>query len=99
LLGVSGISSDMRELLASQEPAAIAAADYYCYHAARHAGSLAVAMGGLDAIAFTGGVGENSEIIRNKILSHLSWLTPQVHVVKANEELTIAKYVATLLLQ
>ncbi len=99
LLGVSGISSDMRELLASQEPAAIAAADYYCYHAARHAGSLAVAMGGLDAIAFTGGIGENSEIIRNKILSHLSWLTPQVHVVKANEELTIAKHVATLLLQ
>jgi acetate kinase len=99
LRGVSGITSDMRELLASKEQAAAEAVDYYCYHAARHAGSLAVAMGGLDAIAFTGGIGENSEIIRDKILAHLSWLPAQVHIVPANEELAIAKHVNALLLQ
>ena len=97
LLGVSGITSDMRELLISQDPAAMAAVGYYCYHAARHAGSLAVAMGGVDAVAFTGGIGENSEIVRTKIMNHLGWLGVKAHTVATNEELVIAKQVAALL--
>jgi acetate kinase len=100
LLGVSGVSSDMRELLASKEPAAAEAVDFFCYHAARHAGSLAVAVGGVDAIAFTGGVGENADVVRNKIMAHLDWLKiGNVRVVPANEELTIARHVKRLLTQ
>jgi acetate kinase len=100
LLAVSGMSSDMRELLASKEPAATEAVDFFCYHAARHAGSLAVAMGGVDVIAFTGGVGENSDVVRNKIMAHLAWLKiGNVRAVPANEELTIARHVKRLLTQ
>ncbi len=100
LLGVSGVSSDMRELLASKEDTARAAIDYYCYHAARHAGSLAVAMGGIDAVVFTGGVGENAKPIREKIMNHLAWLKIRsVHVVAANEELAIAGHIRKILTQ
>ncbi len=98
LLGLSGISPDMRVLLASDRSEAIAAVDYYCYSAARHAASLVPALGGLDAIVFTGGVGENAGPVRTRILSHLKWLgAVDVHVVAANEELTIARNVADLL--
>jgi acetate kinase len=100
LLGVSGVSSDMRELLASKKTAAAEAVDFFCYHAARHAGSLGVAMGGVDAIVFTGGVGENAEVVRSKIMAHLSWLNIEdVRVVPANEELTMARHVKRLLTQ
>ena len=61
---------------------------------------VAVAIGGLDAIAFTGGIGENAEPVRQKILAQLSFLglsAQNVHVVKANEELTIARHVSALL--
>src|SRR5262249_59405708 len=64
LLGVSGISSDMRTLLASSDPRAKHAIDLYCYRIRREVGSLAAALGGLDAIAFTGGVGANSAATR-----------------------------------
>jgi acetate kinase len=100
LLGLSGISADMRDLLASSKPEAREAIDYYCYSAARHAASLAPAMGGLDAVAFTGGIGENAAPVRAKILSYLTsfGLTQdQVHVVPANEELTIARHVRKLI--
>ncbi len=100
LLGLSGISADMKELLASDRIEAAEAVDYYCYSAARHAASLVPALGGLDAIIFTGGVGENAGSVRARILSHLKWLNVQegqVHVVAANEELTIARHVSHLL--
>ncbi|MBI2719646.1 MAG: acetate/propionate family kinase [Rhizobiales bacterium] len=100
LLGLSGISADMRVLLASDRPEAAEAVDYYCYSAARHAASLIPALGGLDAIVFTGGVGENAGEVRARILSHLKWLNvadDRVHVVPANEELTIARNVMALL--
>jgi acetate kinase len=97
LLGLSGISGDMRILLASDRTEAIEAVDYYCYSAARHAASLVPALGGLDAIVFTGGVGENAGPVRARILTHLKWLgVGEVHVVPANEELTIARNIATL---
>jgi acetate kinase len=97
LLGLSGISPDMRVLLASDRTEAIEAVDYYCYSAARHAASLVPALGGLDAIVFTGGVGENAGPVRARILTHLKWLgVNDVHVVPANEELTIARNVSAL---
>ena len=100
LLGLSGISPDMRVLLASDRPEAREAVDYYCYSAARHAASLVPALGGLDAIVFTGGVGENAAPVRAKILAHLSWLKVpaiHVHIVPADEERTIARNVTSLL--
>ena len=98
LLGLSGISPDMRLLLASDRAEAVAAIDHYCYSAARHAASLVPAMGGLDAMVFTGGVGENAGPVRLRILGYLKWLgVGDVFVVPADEELTIARHVAALL--
>ena len=74
LLGVSGISSDMRTLLASSEPRARLAIDLYCYRIRRETGSLAAALGGLDAIVFTGGIGENSAVIRERVCRDAAWL-------------------------
>ena len=74
LLGMSGISHDMRELLASDDPAAAEAVATYTYRAAREIGSLAVALGGLDALVFTAGVGENAPAVRAAIVAHLGGL-------------------------
>lgn len=100
LLGLSGISADMQVLLASDKTEAAMAIDYYCYAAARYAGSLIVAMNGIDDLVFTGGIGENAGVIRNKIMDHLRCLKiggAQVHVVSADEEVTIARHVASVL--
>ncbi len=74
LLGVSGISSDMRTLLASDSPRASLAIDLYCYRIRRELGSLAAVLGGLDAIVFTAGIGENSAAIRSRVLDDAAWL-------------------------
>jgi len=74
LLGVSGLSADMRELLASKEPAVKEAIELFCYRAAREVASLATAMKGLDAVVFTAGIGERSPEVRARILKQLSWL-------------------------
>jgi len=74
LLGVSGVSSDMRTLLASGEPRAALAVDLYVYRIGRELGSLAAALGGLDAIVFTGGIGENSAEIRARVCRGAAWL-------------------------
>lgn len=74
LLGVSGISSDMRTLLASGHPRARLAVDLYLYRIRRELGSLAAALGGLDAIVFTAGIGENSAQIRERALNDAAWL-------------------------
>jgi acetate kinase len=74
LLGVSGVSSDMRTLLASSDPRARLAIDLYCYRVSRELGSLAAALGGLDAIVFTGGIGENSAAIRERVCRNAAWL-------------------------
>jgi acetate kinase len=74
LLGVSGVSSDMRTLLASDEPGAALAVDLYVYRIARELGSLAAAQGGLDALVFTGGIGENSAEIRARVCRSAAWL-------------------------
>ena len=74
LLGVSGLSSDMRTLIDSADPAAAAAIELFCYRAARELGSLAAALGGLDALVFTGGIGEHAAPIRARILEASQWL-------------------------
>jgi acetate kinase len=74
LLGVSGVSSDMRTLMASDAPRARLAIDLYVYRIGRELGSLAAALGGLDAIVFTGGIGENSAEIRERVCRQARWL-------------------------
>ncbi|MDR3214409.1 MAG: acetate/propionate family kinase [Azoarcus sp.] len=74
LLGVSGLSQDMRVLLASDTPAAKQAVDLFCYRIARELGSLAAAAGGLDALVFTGGIGEHSAVIRERVCALSAWL-------------------------
>jgi acetate kinase len=74
LLGVSGISSDMRTLLASDDPRAKLAIDLYCYRIRRELGSLTAALGGLDALVFTAGIGENSAAIRERVCRDAAWI-------------------------
>ena len=74
LLGVSGISSDMRTLLASDDPRAKLAVDLYLYRIRRELGSLAAALGGLDAIVFTAGIGENAAVVRERVCRDAAWL-------------------------
>lgn len=74
MLGLSGVSSDFRELLASAEPHARFAVDAFCYWTARQIASLAAALSGLDGIVFTAGVGENAAPIRAAICHACAWL-------------------------
>jgi len=74
LLGISGISNDMRELLARSEPEARLAVDYFVYRAAKEIGALAAVLGGIDGLVFTAGIGENSPEIRRRICEASSWL-------------------------
>ncbi len=74
LLGLSGISSDMRTLEASDAPEAKAAIDVFVYRIGRELGSLAAALGGLDAVVFTGGIGENSRSLRERVCRDAAWL-------------------------
>ena len=74
LLGISGKSNDMRDLLGSSEPAAKLAVDYFVYRAAKDIGALAAVLGGIDALVFTAGIGENSAEIRRRICDASAWL-------------------------
>jgi len=74
LLGVSGVSSDMRALLESADPRAREAVDLFVYRIRRELGSLAAALGGLDALVFTAGIGENAAPIRERVCRDAAWL-------------------------
>ncbi|MBS1228340.1 MAG: acetate/propionate family kinase [Proteobacteria bacterium] len=74
LLGVSGVSSDMRSLLDSDEPKARFAVDLFVYRIGRELGSLAAALGGVDALIFTGGIGEHAAPIREQVCRTAAWL-------------------------
>jgi acetate kinase len=74
LLGISGTSNDMRELLASTAPSAKLAVEYFVYRAVKEIGALAAVLGGVDALVFTGGIGENSAEIRSRICAGSAWL-------------------------
>jgi len=74
LLGISGISNDMRALLGNGEPAARLAVDYFVYRAAKDVAAMAAALGGIDGLVFTAGIGENSPEIRKRICAACAWL-------------------------
>ena len=74
LVGISGISNDMRDLLGSSEPGAKLAVDYFVYRAAKEIGALAAVLGGVDGLVFTAGIGERSIEIRSRILEASAWL-------------------------
>jgi acetate kinase len=74
LLGISGISNDMRDLLGRSEPEARLAVDYFVYRAVKEIGALAAVLGGIDALVFTAGIGENSAEIRRRISEASAWL-------------------------
>jgi acetate kinase len=74
LLGISGITSDMRGILGRGEPEARLAVDYFVYRAAKEMGALAAVLGGVDALVFTAGIGENSAEIRRRICEASAWL-------------------------
>ena len=74
LLGISGVSNDMRVLLESREADAALAVEYFVYRAAKEIGALAAVLGGLDALVFTAGIGENSPEIRARICRASGWL-------------------------
>jgi len=80
LLGVSGVSSDMRELLESDAPRARLAVDLFVYRIGRELGSLAAALGGLDALVFTAGIGEHAAPVRQAIVRHAAWLGVELDV-------------------
>jgi acetate kinase len=84
LLGISGISNDMRDLLGSAEPRARLAVEYFVYRAAKEIGALAAVLGGIDGIVFTAGIGENSAEIRRRIAEASAWLGVEIDG-KANE--------------
>lgn len=79
LLGISGISNDMRDLLGRSEPEAGLAVDYFVYRAAKEIGALTAVLGGLDALVFTAGIGENSAEIRQRICESSAWLGIELH--------------------
>jgi acetate kinase len=85
LKGLSGLSNDMRTLLASDAPEATLAVDYFVSRCAREVASLATALGGLDGLVFTAGIGERSAVIRRRIVEQLAWLGLSVDT-DANEK-------------
>lgn len=92
LLGVSGLSADMRTLLADDTRQAREAVELYCYLAARQIAGLIPAIGGLDALVFTGGIGENANSVRERITAFLRWIGDfSVYSIPTDEERVIAE--------
>jgi acetate kinase len=84
MLGVSGLSSDMKDLLESDEPAAQDAVELFCYQARKFVGALATVLGGLDTLVFTGGIGEHAAPVRRRICDGLGHLGVDLDV-EAND--------------
>src|SRR5438552_5503075 len=106
LLGVSGHSADMRDLLerAASDSQASEAIELYCYTARKHFGALAAVLGGIETIVFTGGIGEHAAPIREKICGGLEYLGVQFHrkrnganeaVISADDSLVAVRVMAT----
>ncbi|HEV2199778.1 MAG TPA: acetate/propionate family kinase [Bryobacteraceae bacterium] len=94
LLGISGVSEDMREVLAAMDqgnPRAQMAFEIYVHRLVREIGGMIAVLGGLDALVFTGGIGENCAPLRDRVAAQLECLKPRVLVVPAEEEWEIAR--------
>ena len=98
LFGVSGETEDVRELLArrSTDAAAAEALELFAYIARKAVGALAAALGGLDRLVFTGGIGENAADVRAAICGGLGYLGAVVEVVATDEDAMIARHTAAL---
>ena len=97
LLGLSGVSSDMRELEASTEANAAMAVDYFIEHVLRELAGMVAALRGIDTLVFTGGIGENAAHLRERIIEGAAWMGPvDVKVLRTNEEAVIARHTAAL---
>ena len=93
LLGVSGISGDMRSLLASPAPTAREAVELFVFRIARETAALAASMGGLDGFVFTGGIGEHATEIRTRVADALRWMGPlDIRMIPTDEEAMIASH-------
>jgi acetate kinase len=90
LLGVSGISGDMRTLLQSEAPEAREAVDLYTWRVAREIGSLTMALGGLDGLVFSAGIGENARDVRQRIVDRLAWMGARLDENGASGERAIS---------
>lgn len=91
LKGLSGLTNDVAELLKSEDPRAAFALDYFALRVAQHSAMMATSMGGIDAMVFTGGIGENAVPVREAILARLAFLGPfRTLVIPANEERIMA---------
>jgi acetate kinase len=97
LFGVSGLSSDMRELLDSDDPRATLAIDLFCYILKKQIGAMAAALGGLDLLVFTGGIGEHAAPIRKRVCDGFDYLGFSVEVIPTNEDVMIARHVREVL--
>ncbi len=97
LLGLSGLSSDLRTLEASGVPEAALAIDYLVEHAVRELAGMAAALRGLDLVVFTGGIGENATQVRERIVRESAWLgRHDVRVLRTDEESVIARHTKRL---
>ena len=97
LLGVSGFSRDMRELLEARptDPRAALAVDLWVMTVRKHIGAMTAALGGIDTLVFTGGIGERSQVLRDEICAGLAYLGGfTVHVVAADENRIVARHTA-----
>ncbi len=98
LKGLSGISNDVKELLESPDPRAKYALDYFATYIAKNIASMAVSMDGIDALVFTGGIGENAAPVREEVLKHLAFMNiPKVLVIPTNEERYMAEQAVSIL--
>ena len=98
LLGLSGLSSDMRELLGSSEPGARLAVDYFIEQVLRELAAMAAALRGIDMLVFTGGIGENAAELRARVVEGARWLGSgvEVRVMHTDEEAVIARHTARI---
>ena len=99
LHGVSGLTGDMRELLASEDPMARLAVDLFVHRIAQETAALAVTLGGLDGFVFTAGIGENPPAVRTAVIARLGPFGAglAVHVIPTDEEMMIARHTLALL--
>lgn len=92
LKGLSGLTNDVKALSESDDGRAAFALEYFCLKTAQHIASMAVSAGGMDALVFSGGIGENASALRQRISDNLSFLPPfETHVIAANEERGMAQ--------